>query len=144
MDTPVAPGIMIGRGTVTSVLASRSATRVPIAVGAEQAAVRPSLYPRPLVRAFQSGPQPLLPSPQLRRELGAEVFCFENRADFDFGVAAKGRALQPVDRLVDRVHLPDPETCDQLLCFSERSVDNGLLTAREFYPLAFRAGVKAL
>src|SRR4051812_36388974 len=55
------------------------------------------------------GSQPLFLRTQLRREFFAEVFGFEDRTDFELGAAAERRAFEPVDRLVHRLHLPDPE-----------------------------------
>src|ERR1700752_4938762 len=52
---------------------------------------------------------------QLRRELLAEILCLEDLAELDFGPAVERRLLEPLDRLVHRLHLPEPETGDELL-----------------------------
>src|SRR6185312_894583 len=43
-----------------------------------------------------------------RSERIAEIFCFENGADFHRFARIERRALQPFDRLVHRLHLPQP------------------------------------
>ena len=47
-----------------------------------------------------------------------------------------GQRLSPLDRLLDRLHLPDPVAGDQLLGLGERPVDDGPLAAREPHALA--------
>src|SRR4051812_30805859 len=68
--------------------------------------------------------QPLFLRTELGRELLAEVLGLEDRPDFDFRPAAERCALQPLDRFVHRLDVPQPEAGDQLLRFSERSVDH--------------------
>src|SRR3954468_12112691 len=68
--------------------------------------------------------QPLFLRAELGRELLAEVLGLEDRPDFDFRPAAERCALQPLDRFVHRLDVPQPEAGDQLLRFSERSVDH--------------------
>jgi hypothetical protein len=67
--------------------------------------------------------------PQLRRELGAEVFRFEDLADLDlrFGSRRVGATLDPIDRLLLRLALPDPEAGDQLLRLGKRTVGDDSL-----------------
>src|SRR6185312_1888132 len=58
------------------------------------------------------GAQPLLLLPQLGRELGAEIRRLEDLPDLDFRVRAGvgvRAALDPLDRLFLRLHLPQPE-----------------------------------
>src|SRR5207244_10447130 len=83
------------------------------------------------------GAQALLLLAQLRRELRAEVFGLENLADLDLCLGAGhrvGAALDPVDRLLLRLHLPQPEAGDQLLGLGERPVDDAAPLAREAHP----------
>src|SRR3954468_20974469 len=68
--------------------------------------------------------QPLFLRAELGRELLAEVLGLEDRPDFDFRPAAERCALQPLDRFVHRLDVPQPEAGDQLLRFGERSVDH--------------------
>ena len=60
------------------------------------------------------GAQALLLLPQLRGEGRAEVVCLEDRADLELALRAGGigAALGPRDRLVHRLHLPQPEAAD--------------------------------
>ena len=46
-----------------------------------------------------------------------------------------GCALDPLDRLVERLHLPQPEARDQLLRLGERAVDHGPLLPLEAHAL---------
>src|SRR5256885_13191093 len=50
--------------------------------------------------------QTLLLLLQLGRERVAEVLRLEHLTDFDLGAAAERRALQPLDRVLLRLHLP--------------------------------------
>src|SRR5438034_9237653 len=52
-------------------------------------------------------------------------------ADFDFSAIAERRALDPLDRFVFRLHLPDPEARDQIFRFGERPIGHRMLAARE-------------
>src|SRR3569832_2178656 len=70
--------------------------------------------------------QPLFLLAQFGRELGAEIGGIEHLANFDHRFLAGhriGTALDPFDRLVLRLALPQPEARDQLLRLGERSVD---------------------
>src|SRR4051812_45432783 len=69
-------------------------------------------------------PQPLLLLAQLGRERGAEIVRLEPPANLDLGPAVEGGTLQPLDRLVHRLDLPQPEAGDQLLGLGERPVDH--------------------
>ena len=65
-------------------------------------------------------------------------------ANFDFCPFPKRRALDPLDRFVFRLHLPDPEARDQVLGFVERPVCHCMLAASELDARAFRARMKSL
>src|SRR5258708_34670585 len=55
-----------------------------------------------------------------------------------------GTALHPPPRLVDRSHLPEPETRDEFLGLGKRPVDHGSIAARELHALSLRTGTQAL
>src|SRR5437588_6230539 len=76
-------------------------------------------------------PQTLLLLLQLGRERVAEVLRFEHLADFDLGAAAERRALQPLDRVLLRLHLPQPEAGNELLRFGEGAIGHGPLAVLE-------------
>src|ERR1044071_9212693 len=86
------------------------------------------------------------------RDRRAEVRSLEDRANLylrDFAVAGValvggGDALDPLDGLLQRAHLPEPEARDHLLRLGEGAVDDGLTTALEPDPLAFGAGAQPL
>src|SRR5262249_29200644 len=82
----------------------------------------------------------------LGRERIAEVLGLEDLADLDlaFFVMRIRTALHPLDRLVPRLHLPDPEARDELFRFGERSVDDRPLAAGKSHPRAFRPRVQPL
>src|SRR5256885_8129801 len=89
------------------------------------------------------GAQPLLLLAELRLERGTEVVRLEHLANLHFALL-EGRPLQPFDRLVQRFHLPQPETGDQLLRLGERPVDHRALAAREPDACAFGARLEPL
>ena len=68
---------------------------------------------------------------ELGCQLGAEVFHFEDSADFDFGVLERC-PFEPVDGLLQRVALPDPVAGDEFLRFGKGTVGDGRLLAGEF------------
>src|SRR5215471_16386760 len=85
------------------------------------------------------GAPPLHPRAQLGGEFLAEVLRLEDRADLDLRLLARHRIRatpDPLHRLLQRLHLPDPEARDELLCLGKRPVDDRLLPAREAHPLA--------
>src|SRR6266705_1007934 len=90
--------------------------------------------------------QALLLLPQLGGEFRAEVLRFEHLANLDLGLPAEGigAALDPFDRLFLGLHLPQPETGDQLFRFGEGPVDHGPFAAREPDARAFRARLEPL
>src|SRR4029453_9461668 len=87
------------------------------------------------------GAQALLLLAQLRGELVAEIVGREHRADLELGLL-HGRSLDPLDRLVQRLGLDQPETREQLLGLRERAVDH--LTLREADAHALGAGMEPL
>src|SRR6185437_3772397 len=78
------------------------------------------------------GPQLVFLLAQLWSEFIAKVVGFEDLPDLHFGVVER-RAPEPRDRLILRLHLPDPEACNQLLRLGERSVDHRRLAVRELH-----------
>src|SRR6266480_1908714 len=101
-------------------------------------------HPLPFLLRGYLRAQALLLLPQLGRELGAEVLRLEHLADLDLGILPHriGAALDPFDRLFLRLHLPYPETRDQLLGLGEGPVDDGALRTREPDARALRARVE--
>src|SRR6266566_3291565 len=83
----------------------------------------------------------------LLAELGCEclteVLRLEHLPDLDLGSPVEGSALQPLDRLFPRLHLPQPEAGDELLRLREGSVDHGPLASVESDPHAFRARLES-
>src|SRR3954452_17182622 len=73
------------------------------------------------------GAQPLFLLPQLRSELVTEVGSLKHLPDFDFALLSRGigAPLRPLNRLLFRLDLPQPETGDQFLSLSEWSVNHG-------------------
>src|SRR4051812_30766481 len=70
-------------------------------------------------------PQSLFLLPQLGRELLAKVLGLEDWPNLDLGLATHrvGTALDPLDRLVERLYLPDPVAGDQFLRLHKGTVD---------------------
>ena len=104
------------------------------------------LRDRGLLVALRRRPCALLLLPQLGRELLAEVLRLEHLADLDLALAlvGVGAALDPLDRLVQRLHLNQPEAGDQLLGLREGTVDHVAVLAAELDPRALRAGLQPL
>src|SRR3954468_1323669 len=80
-----------------------------------------------LLLARGLGAEPLLLLAQLGRERLAEVLGLEHLTELDRRALAltrtgPGHALHPLDRLLLRLHLDDPEARDQLLRLGERAV----------------------
>src|SRR5215472_14057604 len=89
---------------------------------------------RSLVSGFGRVTRPVLRllRTQLRCQVLAEVAGFEHRADLDlFAPLAEWRAPDPLDRFLDRLHLPQPEPRDQLLALGEGPVQHGAVAATE-------------
>src|SRR4051794_10242348 len=115
------------------------------AVRSARARRRPSL----LLLARGLGAEALLLLAQLGRECLAEVLGLEDLTELDRRALAltrtgPGHALHPLDRLLLRLHLDDPEAGDQLLGLGERPVSHGGLAVGEPDPRALRARVQAL
>src|SRR5947207_4847000 len=83
--------------------------------------------------------QPLVSLLDLRRKLAAEVRGFKHLPNLHLSAPVKRSALQPLDRLFLRLHLPQPEACDQFLAFGERPVNHCPLLSLEPHASAFRA-----
>src|SRR5262245_47050556 len=66
-----------------------------------------------------------------------------DRADFNFGISERG-TLNPLDRLLQRLHLPQPEPADQFLRLGERTVDDRLPPAGEADPRPLRARLEGV
>src|SRR5437763_8010480 len=88
-------------------------------------------------------PQALFLLPDLRSEIGAEVFRFEHLPDLDLGLVEWG-SLEPIDCLLLRFHFPYPETGNQILRLGEGTVGNRPLGAGEFYARTRGAGLETL
>src|SRR5882762_4845688 len=126
--------------TMSATQRLRASTRLVTAVLLSPSAPRLLLL-RGYLRA-----QALFLLSELGRELGAEVLRLEHLADLDLGLSFEGigAALDPFDRLRLGLHLPQPETGDQLFRFGERPVDHGALRAREPDARALRARLEPL
>src|SRR3979490_883672 len=77
------------------------------------------------------------------RVAGSEVRRLEDLPDLDLGILA-GSALEPLDGLLLRLHLPEPEAGHQLLRLREGSVDHRLLAPGEPDPGALGARLEPL
>src|SRR6266446_11005561 len=99
--------------------------------------VNPSALSRSVTRLLllrgQLRAQALLLLPEFGSEFGAEVLGLEHLANLDLGLPAEGigAALDPFDRLFLGLHVPQPETGDQLFRFGEGPVNHGPLAAFE-------------
>src|SRR5262245_36811617 len=81
---------------------------------------------------------------QLRRELLAKILGLEDLPELDLGPAVERRLLEPFNRLVHRLHLPEPEAGDEFLRLGEGPVDHGPIFAGESHALTPRGWVKSL
>src|ERR1700759_2117521 len=83
----------------------------------------------------------LLALAHLRRHDLTEVLGLEDLPDLDLRIALHRvrAALDPLDRLLHRADLPQPEAGDQLLGLRERPVHDAALGAREAHARALRA-----
>src|SRR6516164_3452922 len=66
-------------------------------------------------------------------EGSCEVFGLEDLADLyvAFAIVAVGASLDPLDRLFERLNLPEPEAGDEFLAFGEGAVNDGAVLAGE-------------
>ena len=72
----------------------------------------------------------------------AEVGGLEDRADGHLDAAVERRALEPLDRLIHRLHLPDPVAGDQLLRLCKRPSMMVRCEPENRTLLAFAVGVR--
>ena len=72
-------------------------------------------------------------------EGGCEVFGLEDLADFYVAFAFVGvrASLDPLDRLFERLDLPEPEAGNEFLAFNEGAVNDGAVLAGEVDAGAF-------
>ncbi len=101
------------------------------------------VHPRPVL-ALDLRAQPLLLLARLGGGGLAEVLGLDDLADLDLGAAVEGGPLDPLDALVERLGLQEPEARHELLGLGERPVDHGAAGAVEAHPGAAAAGVKTL
>src|SRR5467141_988033 len=73
----------------------------------------------------------------------SKVRRLEHLPDLDLGVLERG-ALEPFDRLILGLHLPEPEPGDELLGLGEGSVDHGPLPLFELDARALGGGLESL
>src|SRR5688572_21860558 len=90
------------------------------------------------------GAQALLLLAQLRGEVLAEILGLEHLPDLDLLPVREGGALEPRDRLVERLDLPQPEAGDQFLGMREGPSGDCAILSGETHAHAFRARLKAL
>src|SRR4051812_5474854 len=88
--------------------------------------------------------QAVLLLPEFGRELRPEVRRLEHLADLHLLAAVERRPLEPLDRLLLRAALPQPEPRDQLLGLREGPVDHGALGPVEPHPRALGTGLQPL
>src|SRR5262245_46984640 len=90
--------------------------------------------------------QARFPLTDFRRGRIAEVLDFEHWSDLDlaFLFVRIGAALDPIQRLLERRHFPQPKPSDELLGLREGPVDDGAALARESHARALARGVQAL
>src|SRR5262249_15974007 len=89
--------------------------------------------------------QALLSSPEFARRVArCALSRFEYLADLHLGAVVARSALEPLDRLLFRFGLPDPEAGDQLLRLGEWAVGHGSLVSVEFDPRSFGTGLQSL
>src|SRR6266481_826123 len=89
------------------------------------------------------GTQTLFLLTQFRRQRLAEILCIEDLPDFDFSTTVEWRTLHPVDRLVQRLDLDEPEAGDEIIGHSKRAMAHAGLSGI-FDPGALRRRMQAL
>src|SRR5215468_7292465 len=79
-------------------------------------------------------------------EGSCEGFGLEDLADLyvAFAVGGVGASLDPLDRLFERLNLPEPEAGDEFLGFGEGAVNDGAVLAGEVDAGAFGGGMKSI
>src|ERR1700704_38516 len=89
------------------------------------AAATPRRAPRLRLRCLplQLLAHTLLPLLDLGSGHSAKVSRLKHSTNLDLGSPVERSALEPLDRLFHRPHLPQPEAGDQFLRFRERPVD---------------------
>src|SRR6185312_7593910 len=80
---------------------------------------------------------------QIRREFITEILGLGHLSDLDLGVLER-RPSEPRYRFIPRLHLPDPEACNQLLGLGEWPVDDRSLAVRELHAGALRTGEESV
>src|SRR5215216_2623661 len=98
---------------------------------------RPSLVRGP-------GAQALFLPAQFGGQRLAKILRGKHLADFDLGAAVEWRALHPVDRLIQRFGLDQPETADEVAGVIERAATDRAFSAGIFQPGALRCRVQSL
>src|SRR5687767_13018425 len=88
-------------------------------------------------------PDPFLLFPELGSEFVAEVLRLEDMANFDL-TFLEGGPLEPLDCLLLRPHLPEPEAGDQLLALLEWPIDHRPLSPGELAPRPLGARLESL
>src|SRR6516165_9365864 len=77
--------------------------------------------------------------PQLRCQVVAEILRLEHPTDLHLLAAlAEGGAADPLDRFLDRLHLPQPESGNELLALGEGAIDHRAFAAAELDAHAVR------
>src|SRR5204862_299917 len=117
----------------------RASPARPSAAPSPKAAAGRRAYSALRLQLGRLGAQALFLLAQFRRELGAEVLGLEHLANLDLGLAARhrvGAALDPLDRLFLRLHLPEPEAGDQFLRLGERADGDNAPIDRDAHPHA--------
>src|SRR5262245_7144812 len=96
-------------------------------------------HPFSLLALLHLRSQACVPLPDFRRDRIAEVLDLEHGPELNlaFLLVRIGATLNPVQRLLQRRHFPEPKAGDELLGLGERPVDDGAALARETHPRAF-------
>jgi hypothetical protein len=80
---------------------------------------------------------------QFGRECFAEIFRRKDLPDFDLGTAIEWRALHPIDCLIQRLRLDQPESRHQIAGQAERTAAHAARLAGISNACAFRTRVQA-
>src|SRR5579864_1122636 len=79
-----------------------------------------------------------------RRIARCEVLRFKYLADLHLGIAVEWSPLEPLDRLLLRLDLPQPEAGDQLLGLGEWAVGHDSLVPGKPHERALGTGLQSL